>query len=222
MNDGFELWGALHPGVHQLHGRVEVLHVFAIHLQEGSEFLEDVPDPRVYVPEKKKVKSRRVKLGSLEDSRYYLHMEVVPVRWGGRVGTSIRTFWSKCRKWLDKTFFLTQHCGIIQRLLGSLGFSPRLGLSRSYTISVLSHSRLLWLCLNFSPLYVLSPPSLSPPFLHLSVSLPHHSLTSISTRMLCFLPYFQLQSDYKFAHLPVKQGRPKFLNILIWIMHNLI
>ena len=50
MDDDLELGGSLHPGVHQLHGAVKVLHVLPVHLQEGSQLLQDVPDPRVQVP----------------------------------------------------------------------------------------------------------------------------------------------------------------------------
>lgn len=90
---------------------------------------------------------------------------------------------------LKEMFFLTQHCGTIQRTAWSLTFSLTLCLSRSYTIFVLSHSCFLWLCLTSFPLPVLSPPlSLSLPLLHLSLtplSLPH-------VHILYFLPYFKL------------------------------
>lgn len=39
LNDGLELSRSLHPDVHQLHGSVKVLHVLAVHLQEGGQLL---------------------------------------------------------------------------------------------------------------------------------------------------------------------------------------
>lgn len=50
LDDGLELSRSLRPDVHQLHGSVKVLHILSIHLQEGSQLLEDVSDPWVGVP----------------------------------------------------------------------------------------------------------------------------------------------------------------------------
>lgn len=50
MDDDFELGGTLCPGVDQLHGPVKVLHILAIHLEEGCQLLQDVPNAWVAVP----------------------------------------------------------------------------------------------------------------------------------------------------------------------------
>lgn len=50
MNDHFKLGGTLCPGVDQLHGPVKVFHILAIHLEEGCQLLQDVPDAWVAVP----------------------------------------------------------------------------------------------------------------------------------------------------------------------------
>lgn len=50
MDDYFKLGGALCPGVDQLHSPVKVLHILAIHLEEGCQLLQDVSDAWVAVP----------------------------------------------------------------------------------------------------------------------------------------------------------------------------
>lgn len=60
LDNALELRGPLRPGVDQVHGPVKVLHVFTVHLHEWSQFLQDVSDTRVGVPE-----------GNAETKRYY-------------------------------------------------------------------------------------------------------------------------------------------------------
>lgn len=204
VNDGFELRRALHPGVHQLHGRVKVLHIFAVHLQEGSQFLENVPDSRVHIP-KSKGRESWVKSGSRGEPAVCKHSPAVSnlthvwlqgnalrflltLEWGGCVWEHQCVHLGREKEMtegLEEMFFLTQHCGRIQRSVWSLPFSPTLGLSRSYTTFVLSHSCLLWLCLTSDPHSVLSPSLLflSPPLCHLSptpTSLPRFHLRPYS------------------------------------------
>ena len=50
LDGGLELRRAVGPLLQQLHGLVEVLHVLGVHLEEGSEFLQDVPDARFQRP----------------------------------------------------------------------------------------------------------------------------------------------------------------------------
>lgn len=50
LDNALELRGPLRPGVDQVHGPVEVLHVLTVHLHERSQFLQDVSDSRVGVP----------------------------------------------------------------------------------------------------------------------------------------------------------------------------
>lgn len=50
MDDHFKLGGPLCPGVDQLHSPVKVLHILAVHLEEGCQLLEDVSDAWVAVP----------------------------------------------------------------------------------------------------------------------------------------------------------------------------
>lgn len=46
LNDGLELRRTVRPQFEQLHGFFEILQILRIHLQEGSEFLQDVTDAR--------------------------------------------------------------------------------------------------------------------------------------------------------------------------------
>jgi len=50
LDHALELRGPLCPGVHQVHRPVKVLHVLAVHLHEGRQLLQDVPDARVRFP----------------------------------------------------------------------------------------------------------------------------------------------------------------------------
>lgn len=46
LDGGLELRGAVSPLFQQLHGFIEILHVFGVHLEKGCEFLQYVPDTR--------------------------------------------------------------------------------------------------------------------------------------------------------------------------------
>ena len=50
LDDGPEGDGPLGPGRQQLHGRLKVLHVLPVHLQERGQLLEDVSQAGVHMP----------------------------------------------------------------------------------------------------------------------------------------------------------------------------
>lgn len=50
MDDHFKLGGAFCPGVDQLHSPVKVFHIFAVHLEEGCQLLQDISNAWVAVP----------------------------------------------------------------------------------------------------------------------------------------------------------------------------
>lgn len=50
LDDALELRGPLRPGVDQVHGSVEVLHIFTVHLHKRSQLLQDVSNARFGVP----------------------------------------------------------------------------------------------------------------------------------------------------------------------------
>lgn len=58
LYDGLKLGRTVGPLLQQLHGLVEVLHVLAIHFEEGCEFLQDVSDARRRRPGGKRENSR--------------------------------------------------------------------------------------------------------------------------------------------------------------------
>lgn len=50
LYDGLKLGRTVGPLLQQLHGLVKVLHVLAVHFEEGREFLQDVSDARCGPP----------------------------------------------------------------------------------------------------------------------------------------------------------------------------
>lgn len=52
LNNGLKLRRAVGPLFQQLHGFIEVSHIFCIHLEKGCKFLQNVPDTRCRLPEK--------------------------------------------------------------------------------------------------------------------------------------------------------------------------
>lgn len=212
MNDGFELWRTLHPGVHQLHGCVKVLHIFTIHLQERSQLLEDVPNPWVHIPESKG-QELRVKLGlygELADSKHFppgsnltyfwlqrntLRFLIILMRWGRHVGTSVCTFWF--REWTDwgtggnvlpdtALWYDWANCLISHFLTNTVSFSLLHYLCSLTLLLSLAMFNLLSTSCTLAP----TLPRLLLPLLHLSLtplSLPH-------VHILYFLPYFKLEN----------------------------
>lgn len=62
LYDGLELGRTVGPLLQQLHGLVKVLHVLAIHFEEGCEFLQDVSYARCGPPGGERENSRWVQV----------------------------------------------------------------------------------------------------------------------------------------------------------------
>lgn len=62
LYDGLKLGRTFGPLLQQLHGLVKVLHVLAVHFEEGCEFLQDVSKTRCGLPGGDREKSRWVQV----------------------------------------------------------------------------------------------------------------------------------------------------------------